>query len=89
MNDFRMDDTCIVDAGVVFAVEESLAPPMPPPRGNKATVDAMAVLAARDDDGRFIGDRIAHVGLAAEKWEERKTSARTEISREEALRLGG
>ena len=82
-----MEDSCIVDVGVDFVVEESLVAPMPPPRGRRATVDAMAVLAARDD-GRFMGDRMAHVGLAAESWKVRSTIARMEC-REEALRRGG
>ena len=84
-----MDDSCIAEEVgldiICFALfEESL---VPPPRGNSATVDAMAVLAAREE-GRFRGDKIAHVGLAVEKSKERKMIARME-SREKALRLGG
>ncbi len=84
-----MEESCIVEGAgmddIIFALfEESL---VPPPRGNSAAVDAMTVLAARDD-GRFMGDKIAHVGLAVDKLKERKRIARIE-SREKALRLGG
>lgn len=87
-----MDDSCIAEEVgldiICFALfEESLVTPPPPPRGSSATVDAMAVLAAREE-GRFMGDKIAHVGLAVEKSKERKMIARME-SREKALRLGG
>ncbi len=85
-----MDDSCIAEEVgldiICFALfEESLVTP-PPPRGSSATVDAMAVLAAREE-GRFMGDKIAHVGLAVEKSKERRMIARME-SREKALRFG-